>query len=730
MSGGQKKKIWGGLLIFASVVPPLAPAAEAQVQLAPIDVVSAAAPSASQAGPSPLAPSLVPDPAFVLETEKFDKARSDIYAPVGANAYKIDRQAIEATPQGDNTPFNKVLLQAPGVTQDSAASGGLHVRNEHANVQYRINGILLPDGVSGFGQVLETSFVQSLSLITGVLPAQYGLRTAGLVDVLTRSGVSAPGGLVGVYGGAQATFSPYMEYGGAIGRTQFFMTGRYFSNDMGVENPTASYDAIHDLTRQGKYFGYVSTILDDATRVSFISGMAINKYQIPNSPGQPPQFTAYGHDNFNSSLLNENQLEQTFYNVLAVQRSVDNLDAQLAFFSRISNLHFTPDPIGDLVFNGVASDVARESFVNGLQGDAAARLGPHTLRFGFLASAEKSDASDSNVVLPLDALGNPIDAPFNITQAVQKVGWLGSLYASDEWRIADRLTLNAGLRFDQMVQYVNANQLSPRISLVYHPIQGGTLHAGFARYFTPPPQSLAAPVSVAPYANTTLQPEVTLNSAARPERSSYIDAGYAQKILPGLEAAVDAYYKRAKNLLDDGQFGQALVLTAFNYDRAYNTGVEFTLNFQNENFRAYANFAWARQRATSPSSNQYLFGADEYAYISSHYVYTDHAQTLTGSGGVSYLWNGTRISADLIYGSGLRSGFANTEHVSPYAQVNLGVSHEFPIQEVGVGPLTLRFDVINLFDRVYEVRDGSGIGVFAPQYGPLRGFYVGIAQKF
>ncbi len=71
-----------------------------------------------------------------------------------------------------------MLLQFPGVHQESAASGLLHVRNEHGNVQYRINGILLPDGVSGLGQVLETSFIGNIALITGALPAQYGLSTS------------------------------------------------------------------------------------------------------------------------------------------------------------------------------------------------------------------------------------------------------------------------------------------------------------------------------------------------------------------------------------------------------------------------------------------------------------------------------------------------------------------------------------------------------------------------
>jgi outer membrane receptor protein involved in Fe transport len=106
-----------------------------------------------------------------------------------------------------------------------------------------------------------------------------------------------------------------------------------------------------------------------------------------------------------------------------------------------------------------------------------------------------------------------------------------------------------------------------------------------------------------------------------------------------------------------------------------------------------------------------LFEPAELAYIANNYIYADHDQTLTGSAGISYLWQPTRFSSDLIYGSGLRNGFANTGTVPPYAQVNLGATHDFVLPaSTGLGPLTLRFDVINLFDKFYEIRDGSGIG--------------------
>ena len=76
----------------------------------------------------------------------------------------------------------------------------------------------------------------------------------------------------------------------------------------------------------------------------------------------------------------------------------------------------------------------------------------------------------------------------------------------------NQLTLNYGLRFDQMWQFVNTNQLSPRVNLVYRPWERSNIHAGYARYFTPPVQALAGPTNTSAFTNTTKQPEVLQNS--------------------------------------------------------------------------------------------------------------------------------------------------------------------------------------------------------------------------
>ncbi len=691
--------------------------------------------------------------AVVQSADTLNAARENILPKIGVNTYEVNRETIEALPQGDNAPLDKVLLQTPGVYQDSAASGNLHIRNEHANLQYRINGIQLPDGVAGFGNVLETSFIANMAVVTGALPAQYGLRTAGLVDIQSRAGTTDPSGAVSIYGGSHGTINTNIQYGGVSGDTQYFFTGRWLENNLGIENPTPSYNAIHDETEQEKFFGYVSTVLPNNSRWTIITGAADGQYQIPNNPGQPVQYFTPTVSTFNSANLNEQQLEQNYYGVLAFQQSTAFTDYQVSYFTRYSSVHYIPDPVGDLIFNGIATDVTRTSFLNGLQADAAFRIAPdHTLRAGMVVSGEQTYVTDNATVFLSGSCGpvsNPVQAcdkntPTGVAAPVQrldeedKLGWIAGVYVQDEWKITGKLTLNAGLRFDQMWQYVDANQLSPRIAAVYKPLDGTVFHAGYARYFTPPPQAVGAPENYLLFTGTVAEAEVgnpgavlknVVINPSLPERSHYFDAGVTQIVAPGLEVGLDAYYKIARDLIDDGQFGQAYVLTAFNYAKGENEGLELKLKYSKDGVLIYGNVAWARQVATQFVSNQYLQSADDYVYALTHYIPTDHDQRLTASAGISYpVWDHTKASLDMIYGSGLRSGDHNSMTLPPYTQFNLGLSHEFIVPQWK--PFTVRFDVVNLFDEVYELRNGTGIGVFAPQWGPRRGFFVGLSQKF
>jgi outer membrane receptor protein involved in Fe transport len=663
----------------------------------------------------------------------FDQSRDHILTKLGASTDTIDRAAIVAGPQGDNTPVDKLVLQFPGVNYDSAVSNpSFHIRSEYNNQQTRINGVILPEGVSSLGPLIDTSFIGSISLLTGTLPAQYGLRTAGVLDITSRA-FSTPGGSVSVYGGSHDTITPSFDYGGSVGNTQYFFAGRGNFNNLGLENPTSSINAQHDHTDQGKFFAYVSTALNDTQRLSVISGAAYSTFQIPNNPNQTP-FDGLPSGFIpvtSSATINENEIDQYYYNIVALQSKGDLIDSQFAVFSRYAKVHFIPDVPGDLTFNGVASDVTRASQMYGTQFDAAYDVNSaHTLRFGFMVTAEKTDVSNISTVFPTDGNGNilPNSNSFVVNDTHSLLGWNLGAYIQDEWKLTNQFTLNYGIRFDQLYRFVNANQFSPRATLVYKPFDGTTFHAGYARYFTPPMQAQATQANLALFNNTTNQPGIPNNDPALPERSHYFDVGVDQKVFPGLTVGLDGYYKIATDQIDDGQFGQAVVLTQFNWARGYSEGIEAKAKYQDGNFRAYANFAFSINRAIDPVANQYVLDAATYNFLLTHYHYTDDMQMFTGSAGASYKWDQTTFSASLKYGSGLPTGFANSSFNQPYTTVNLGIARDF-ILSPGAKPLTVRFDVVNLFDKIYEIRDGSGIGVFAPQFGARRGYYVGLSQK-
>lgn len=684
---------------------------------------SAASPAAAPSDQSP------PVARVVVQAHRLDIARNGISTDTGGSSYRITDRDIAAMPQGENTPLNQVLLQAPGVAQDSY--GQLHVRGDHDDLQYRINGVILPESIAGFGQTLDPSFIHSINLLTGALPAQYGYRTAGVVDIVTKAGRVDPSGSLSYTTGSYGTNQVGASATGSQGDLSYFLSGSYLTSHLGIENPTSSKDPIHDTTDQFKGFGYFSYLLGDVSRVSLILGSTNSKFQIPNSPDIAPSFNLAGVNNYPSDIVDERQRETTQYGVLSFQSAIgDAFNYQVSAFSRYTDVHFYPDNVGDLIYTGVASTIARSGWANGLQADGSYKLNDqHTIRLGGFFSAERLDNNSNVLTFPADVTGaQTSDQPISYASQNSKTALLEGLYLQDEWKALDKLTINYGARFDHVQAFTTGSQLSPRLGAVYQLTPQTTVHAGYARYFTPPPTELISGDTIAASQGTTSAQPGTLNDAVKPEKSDYFDLGISHQITPKLTVGLDSYYKHVTNLLDEGQFGSALLFTPFNYAQGKVYGAELTANYHDRNFTAYANLARSTALGKDIVSSQYLFDADELAYINQHWVHLDHDQMLTASAGMSYKWLSTTYSADALYGSGLRSDFANTMHLPSYVVLNLGVTHDFKL--AATGSFEGRFSIINLLDRQYEIRDGSGIGVGAPQFGARRGFYVGVSKKF
>ncbi|PWK83884.1 outer membrane receptor protein involved in Fe transport [Fulvimonas soli] len=660
-----------------------------------------------------------------------DQARNALSPDTGSSQYVIDQKAIAQLPLGDSTPLNQVILQAPGVVQDSY--GGLHVRGDHANLQYRINGVIIPESISGFGQTLDARTIQNVKLLDGALPAQYGLRTAAVVDITTKSGHDlGNGGSVGVTGGSFGTLNPNASLWGGNDRWSYFLTANYLESDVGVENPTSSRKPVHDHTNQVKGFGDISYLIDSDTRLSFLFGVSNSRFQIPNNPGQEPAFGYLDTVDFDSAKLDERQQEKTRFGVLALQGKLGATDYQVSLGQRYSSLDFTPDLVGDLMFNGVASDISRSNRASTLQADFATPLGDsHTLRYGLYGSFERAPSSNDAWVFPADEDGNQTSTtPIEILDGNRITARTWSGYVQDEWSIGDKLTVNYGVRGDVYKAFRTESQLSPRLGAVYQATDSTTLHAGYSRYFTPPATEAITTTNIAKFDGTTNAVSNPGNATPLAERSDYFDAGVQQQ-LGALTLGLDAYYRKVRRLQDEGQFGAALVYSTFNYAKGRIKGVEFTANYDDGPFSAYFNLAASRAMGTRVITSQYNFDPDDLAYVADHYIFLDHDQAYSSSGGVSYaIGEATRVGADYLFGSGLRKDgdVPNGASLPSYFQLNLSLSHDFSF--AGTGKLHTQLAVINALDRTYELRDGSGIGVGAPQFGPRRGYYLTVQKDF
>ncbi len=642
----------------------------------------------------------------------------------GASKYTFTGHDIRNLPQGEATPLNDVLLQMPGVALDQNQE--IHVRGEHMGIQYEMNGVLLPLDLNTdptFTQLLNSQFIKSVSLADGILPPRYGYRTAGVVNIKTKDGCDGGGNWFQIYGGQRDTVRPSLQIQGCRDKFSYYATGLYLQSNLGFSSATPAPDPIHDAVYEGQGFTYLTYQPTPLTKISLMAGATYSDSQFPNVAGLPAQWDldAVNPAFYPSTRINSRLDQQDYFGVLAFDGVIgESLDYQLGYSVHYNNQNFHPDPIGDLLYQGVSSHVFNSDLSNTMQGDITYRLNPgHTLGAGFYFGEYGLEVDDHSLVFPVGTDGMQTGTtPVSEGANLNKINLVYGVYLQDTWKITGKLSVNFGSRWDLLDAFSVTSQFSPTINFVYKVRPHSTLHAGFARYFQIPNFQGISPAVNNIFAGTSGSLGVAGggNLAPLPETDYYWDAGFTHELMPNLVWGEDNYFRIDRHYLDEGQFGAVPIDAPLNYKRGYGGGVENTLTYNLPNLTLRASVFVAREKDIGVATGQYNFDPVELAYLNGHYFVLDHTPLVGASGGAGWRWRDYLFTFDGLFSSGLRGGFADQDELPNVWQFNLSASRFFNIPKLG--QIENRIVLLNIFDRTNLIRPANGIGVFQAAYGP------------
>jgi len=659
-----------------------------------------------------------------------------------SETYSVSRKEIEALPRGNNVELHDVLSTIPSATYGSLKQ--IHIRQDHANLQFRIDGVPIPDTVSStFSDVISPRAWERADIVLGGMEANVGNKATALIDITTKSGTKPGFGSVQLFGGSNQTINPSFEYGGTVGeKFRFYIVNSHTSTNRGIEPPTLGHSIFHGQSERNQTMFRGDYQYDNKNNFTLLFLNTLAKYQIPTLPGQTQNATIAGllpggFSAVPSEMVDENQKENNQYAHLVWRRDVSsNQFFSLAGYFRHTRATFRTDPLNVLAyvpdetepFSAGSQD--RTAYSGGMRLDYTyVHSKGHLIKTGFQVDRTQSINKTRLFTFLDDGAGNPTGGVLNVDSDNRLIGWRQEFWIQDQWTPNDQWTFNLGVRGDAVQYLRNEGQISPRVGVTYKHNQSNVFHAFYGRLFTPPNLESISFAKLAT-AGTKAAPEDTTNNTVRAERAHYFEVGSYHALTRYATLELAGYYKLANFLSDAGQFGTTPLLNYFAFERGWQRGIDGALKVQvMENLTARGNVAWGQCKGYGLQSGHFLLDAAEIADVNSKGgVHCDHQQTLTSSAVVSYrLLERTTFTGQMLFASGLRTaeegGKTNSTHSPSYTIYNLSITHVIPLPWHGQKFL-LGFDVVNLLDQKYFINQGEGsIGLDVSHAGMPRSFF-------
>jgi outer membrane receptor protein involved in Fe transport len=694
-------------------------------------------------------------PSLILNvTAKRNKV--GILSPISQT--EVTREQIKETPRGDQISLPQ-LLESTTPSVISGGYGRIYTRQDENGLQYQVDGMQLPDlPDNAIGDFFNPRNIEKVEVTLGALPAEFGDRPSGVINIVTPEGSEETTGSVEANYGSYNTFSPEGVVRGSTldTRLKYYLSLNYHQTDRGLDTPqpesnlqegTGTSDAVHDASHGNTEFARLDYTLTNSDRLTLLFSNREEFYQIPNFPGSyspldplfGPNGDAYGNDPYNYTPPNtdDSQTETSIFTELVWRHTYSERSfLQVGVFYKYYNLLVQNDPNNDL------AALINPSLTNNPDpNNASLYENRHTNSMGVKADY-KLRTSDDNLIKAGASVkayqtagvatvtgANPFDSGPNIlssTDASPEYGSVEGVYVQDEWKITDKLFINAGLRFDYMqANYSDAqpsfDQFEPRLLVSYMVTPGTKVHGYYGRLFNVPlfedlHDTFAA---LAGQAGQTITPY-----DIKPEKDNYYEAGVDQQIGASNVVSVTAYYKQATDLLDDAQLLNTALQQPFNWAQGYAYGVELALHGKiADHWSDYFNYSYGLAKGNGISGG--IFALPEPP--TSGYQILDHVQRHTASAGVTYAdknYFGTLIGK---YGSGLPTGPNNSENAPGHYSWDTTLGYEVPGKGL-MEHVKLSLDVLNIFDNRYAIFIANGFN--GSYYAAGREFIGHLSKDF
>jgi outer membrane cobalamin receptor len=682
------------------------------------------------------------------------KAKRHLITTSSTSGKELNREDIEQLPQGATASLPKLLVNTnAGMVE--GPFGQVFTRGNHANLQYQIDGIQLPDSVGGsFGEAFTPLDIDHMEVITGGLPSEYGTRLAGVVNIVTKSGSTEPGGLLGLSYGTNNQTSPFLTYGGADGSGTFhyFLSANGLYTERGIDTPNPAiptddsqggHDSVHNQSYGGGQFGKFDWQADNDNKFSLVG---FNEQKFIQIPVYPASFDAssdffntytdpYGNGPFPyvPNGTNDSQFESNQYIELAWKHSFgDNSFLQVSPYWKQSHVTFTNDFANDLaastVFAGTPQGTAdsfsedRTSNNLGFQANYTLRADSNNLvKIGgqFLWTQSSGPISITDVD---NSSGTPVTTATG--DSATDNGYQEGLFVQDDLTIVKGLILNAGLRFDA-TQFVFPDAtatdylLEPRVGLTVLVGDNTKFHAFYGKLFMPAP-----PEDLRDTFNNLGQGQLTPYDI-KAEKDDYFEVGVGQQIGNEL-VSVNAYYKDATNMLDETQLLNTAIAQPYNFEKGYAYGVEVSVNGKiDDQWSDFANYSFEIAKGEGINGGIFAFPSGT-TYGPTDYQYLDHCQIHTASGGFTYNPGDLWFTAQGLFGGGLSTGDNNALRLPSHFTLDGTLGYAFK-KDSWFNGLKVSMDVLNVFDNTYPIFIANGFN--GNHYEAGRQFIFRLTEK-